>query len=602
MAHSVVRALVALVTLAVTAASAASQTTVIRTSDGNVSTITITQGGDAVIGGVTGGVVAGPTGPPTQGTGALPPRDGRVPVTGTGRVSGVVTAAESGRPIRRATVRLAGGGPALGMTTGSTDAEGRYEFTNVAAGRYTVIASRTGFVQTSYGQKRPNTQGLPVIVQEGAATVRVDIALPSAGVISGRVVDEYGEPVADAIVSAMRRQFISGERRLVTAGSTATTNDIGEFRLHSLAPGDYFVSTTLRNMLTGTTDRVGYAPTFYPSAGSADTAQALTVHAAETVSNAVVTLLPSRLSRVSGYVVGEDGRPVQVGSVMAMPRSGIQFANASGMVRPDGSFEVGGLADGDYTLRTMIGPIVFGAGAPPQGPPLQATAIVTVAGGDVSNVVLRPVRPVVISGRVTGDAATMAAIQPGTMQVLAARLSPMDVVGPSGPPARLREDFTFELTVYPGRVSLRGTGLNGTLIESVRWNGIDVTRGFDLADAVDGGGFELTMTNRTAKVAVTVADARGQAIPGCDVVIFTADEEWWGASMPGHNSAGRTSQEGRYEAPPLLPGTYYVIAIDGLESFQAGDPAFIASLRDRAQRISVAAGETANVQARIQEP
>jgi protocatechuate 3,4-dioxygenase beta subunit len=428
------------------------------------------------------------------------------------------------------------------------------------------------------------------------------MALPTAGVISGRVVDEYGEPVGDAIVSAMRRQFINGERRLVPAGSSATTNDIGEFRLHSLAPGEYFISTTQRNILAGNTDRTGYGPTFYPSSSSVDTAQAVSVHAAETLSNIVVTLSPSRLNRISGYVLGADGHPVRAGSVMAIPRSGIQFINSNGMIRPDGSFEVSGIADGDYTLRAMIGPLIMGAGGPGQAPPLQATAAVTVAGGDLSNVVLRPMQPVVISGRVTGDAATMAAIRPGTIQLAAARLSPMDVVGPSGPPARLRDDFTFELTVYPGRVSLRGLGLNGALIDSVRWNGIDVTRGFNLTDADNGGNFEISLTNQTAKLSVTVADANGQAVSDCDVVIFPADENWWGVSMPGHNSNGRTNQEGRFESAALLPGTYYVVAINGLETFEAGDPAFMAAARNRAQRITLAAGETANVQTRAQEP
>ena len=558
-------------------------------------------------GGVVGGVVSGGVGPlpapAPGGQNGLPPRDPRMPATGTGRVSGMVTAAESGRPLRRATVRLAGGVPGFGMRTGSTDADGRYEFTDLPAGRYNVTASRTGYVQTSYGQKRPNAPGLPVNVQDGAATVHVDMALATAGVITGRVVDEYGEPVGDVIVSAMRRQFMGGERRLVPGGSSATTNDIGEFRLHSLAPGDYFISASQRNMFPGTTDRIGYAPTFYPSTATVDMAQAVTVHAAETLSNIVVTLSPSRLNRISGYVLGSDGRPVQAGSVMAVPRGGVQFINSNGMIRPDGSFEIGGMADGEYTLRAMLGPMTVGPGAGPPGPPLQATATVSVTGGDLSNVVLRPVHPVAISGRVTGDPATLALIRPGTMQVLAARLSPMDIVGPATtPPARLRDDLSFELQVYPGRVSLRGSGLNGTLIESVRWNGSDVTRGFDLTEAVDGSGFEITMTSQAAKLAVTAADAKGQPMSNCDVVVFTTDDSWWGVSMPGHGSVGRSNEEGHYDSPPLLPGSYYVLAVNGLETFQASDPAFMDAMRSRAQRVTLAAGETASVQVKVTEP
>lgn len=604
MARLCLRVMVALVAFALNVARGEAQTTIVRSVDGGGGTVMV-QTVQSDGGGVVGGVVSGGVGPlpAPAGQNGLPPRDPRMPATGTGRVSGVVTAADTGRPLRRATVRLVGGTAGFGMRTGSTDADGRYEFTDLPAGRYNVTASRTGYVQTSFGQKRPNAPGLPVNVQDGAATVHVDMALALAGVITGRVVDEYGEPVADVIVAAMRRQFMGGERRLVPGGSSATTNDIGEFRLHSLAPGDYFISASQRNTFPGTTDRTGYAPTFYPSTAALEMAQAVSVHAAETLSNIVLTLAPSRLNRVSGYVLGNDGRPVQAGSVMAVPRGGIQFINSNGMIRPDGSFEIGGVADGEYTLRAMLGPMPMGPGGGPPGPPLQAIATVSVAGGDLSNVVLRPVQPIVISGRVTGDPTTLAIIRPGTMQVQAARLSPMDIVGPgTTSPARLRDDFTFELAVYPGRVSLRGGGLNGTLIESVRWNGRDVTRGFDLTEAVDGSGFEITMTDRTAKLAVTAADSKGQAVSDCDVVIFTADDSWWGVSMPGHGSAGRTGQEGRYESPPLLPGTYYVLAINGLETFQAGDPEFMESMRTRAQRVTLAAGESAAVQARVVEP
>ncbi len=561
------------------------------TGSGNAQEIT---GG--VIGGVTGGVTA-------SQLETLPPRDRAVQATGTGRVSGVVTAADTGRPLRRATVRLMaiGGMPAgpAGMRTGSTDADGRYELTELPAGRYQVVASRTGYVQMSYGQKRPFASGQPITVQDGTATVRVDIALPSAGVIAGRVLDELGEPMADVFVTAMRRQFMGAERRLVPVGAQSTTNDIGEFRLHGLAPGDYLVSASMRGAFNPTADRTGYANTFYPSATGPDQAQSVAVHAAETVSSVVIMLAPVRLNRVSGIVVDAEGQQVRAGGVTAMLRSGTAFMNSGAAIRPDGSFEISGLPDGEYTLRAMLGPIPMQQ--VPQQPPLQATAVVTLAGNDLSNIIVRPPRPVTLTGRVTGDPAALAVLNPGQMQVVAARLVMGDVVGPQAP-ARVGDDFTFALPVYPGRLSLRGMGLNGLLIESVRWNGTDVTHGFDLPEAVDGSGFEITMTNQTAKLAVLVANPTGTPFASADVLIFTDDDSWWGVNIPGHFSYGRTGQDGRFESTPLLPGRYYVAAIDGIQTFQAGDPEFLESIRARAQRISLAAGETKTTQVEVVEP
>src|SRR4029079_18654873 len=96
---------------------------------------------------------------------------------------------------------------------------------------------------------------------------RLDFALPRGGVITGRVLDEFGDPVSDVQVAALRPQTVGGSRRLVNMGRPGTTNDIGEFRLFGLPPGDYFVSATFRNQFgpfAESDDRSGYAPTYYP--------------------------------------------------------------------------------------------------------------------------------------------------------------------------------------------------------------------------------------------------------------------------------------------------------------------------------------------------
>ena len=105
-------------------------------------------------------------------------------------------------------------------------------------------------------------------VLDGQTVEKIDFSLPRGGVITGRILDEFGDPVADVQVGAMRSMYTGGARRLVPAGRMGTTNDIGEFRLASLPPGDYYVSATFRNFNVSpqqeTNDRGGYAPTYYP--------------------------------------------------------------------------------------------------------------------------------------------------------------------------------------------------------------------------------------------------------------------------------------------------------------------------------------------------
>ena len=109
-------------------------------------------------------------------------------------------------------------------------------------------ASKGSYVQLQYGQQRPFEPGKPVEVLEAQTVEKVDFALPHGGVITGRILDEFGEPLADTQVAAMRYQNMGGRRRLMPAGRPAMTNDIGEFRLFAIPPGQYYLSATLRNM------------------------------------------------------------------------------------------------------------------------------------------------------------------------------------------------------------------------------------------------------------------------------------------------------------------------------------------------------------------
>jgi len=157
--------------------------------------------------------------------------------TGSGRIRGRVTSIDNGSPVRRAQVRISG--PDIGSKAAMTDQDGRYEFRDLPAGRFNLSVSKSGFVPMQYGQSRPFEPGKPIELAEGQALDKANVSLPRGSVLSGRVVDEFGEPVADAVVMAMRMQYINGRRRLVNAGRSNQTNDLGQFRLYGLPPGDF---------------------------------------------------------------------------------------------------------------------------------------------------------------------------------------------------------------------------------------------------------------------------------------------------------------------------------------------------------------------------
>src|SRR6187549_3646910 len=165
--------------------------------------------------------------------------------TGTSRVRGRVVATDTGTALRRAQVRISG--PDIGTKTALTDAQGRYEFKDLQAGRFNVSVIKSGFVTMQFGQNRPYEPGRPIELADAQAMDKADIALPRGSVLAGRIVDEFGESVAEAEVSAMRMQFTNGKRRLMPSGRTGITNDLGQFRIYGLPPGEYYVSASLRN-------------------------------------------------------------------------------------------------------------------------------------------------------------------------------------------------------------------------------------------------------------------------------------------------------------------------------------------------------------------
>src|SRR5678815_4415616 len=124
----------------------------------------------------------------------------------------------------------------------------------------------------------------------------------------------------------LQRRFTQGQMRLVNSGRSATTNDIGEFRLYGLMPGKYYVSASARGAFggpPGTSEvRTGYAPTYYPGTPNATDAQPITVGLGETIGGVDVGLSSTRLATISGSAIDSKGGMVRRGSVNVTTREG----------------------------------------------------------------------------------------------------------------------------------------------------------------------------------------------------------------------------------------------------------------------------------------
>ena len=167
-------------------------------------------------------------------------------------------------------------------------------------------------------------------VADGQTIDKVDVSLPRAGVITGQVLDEFGEPVTGARVSAMRNRYVGGQRRMSPMGSGDVTDDIGQYRLHGLLPGEYFVSASMTTgLMSGQSeDRIGYAPTFFPGTSLQSEAQRVTVSVGQETQHTNIPLSPGRISTISGKAVSASGKPIFRGMLM------LGSLSARGALRP----------------------------------------------------------------------------------------------------------------------------------------------------------------------------------------------------------------------------------------------------------------------------
>ncbi len=162
------------------------------------------------------------------------------------------------------------------QTSTMTIKDGRFEFTDVVAGSYSLRASAEGYKKA-------------MVSRINAGEMDVEIALVPLPTISGQVLGSDGQPVASFHVNL--RQGIQGsDLTMLVSNSKIKVNDAeGRYKLTPMSAGSFYVEATAG----------GYAPSL---------SEAFVVAEAQNLTGINVTLKSG--GTIRGRLIGKDGSPI----------------------------------------------------------------------------------------------------------------------------------------------------------------------------------------------------------------------------------------------------------------------------------------------------
>jgi hypothetical protein len=530
------------------------------------------------------------------------------PVEATGAtIRGRIVAADTGQPLRRATVTIAE--PETNTSNNrnaTTDADGRYVITDIPSGKYKLSVMRSGYLPLRYGQRRPLETPRLLDITAGTSIEHADFALQRMAVISGTITDERGEPVAGVLVLVMRSVYLDGRRQLApqpsSAGFNVRTDDAGHYRVSALVPGSYDVMAMARDTWTvhkvGGDAVMGFAPTLFPGTTEATEARAVTVGYAEQKGGVDFALRPVSAVRVSGTAVDSHGQPLagrHVGLIHVLQGAGGGgggFAVADATVAADGTFVMPYVLPGEYKLQ---------ARGPSAGSDNEAAAqTITVGKANVDGISLKTSPGWSIAGQIATESGAAPAVSPSLARVVA---TVPDATNPRGGPpdgkTRINDDWTFAVTDLFGPARLRLHLPDGWMVRSVERDGRDVTDAtIDGKGGQDVASVRIIITNQVTVVTGRTTTATGTATSDGTVIIFAADaQQWRGNSRFVH--AIRPNDDGTWTITGLPAGEYLAVALDYVPEGMWNDPDYLATLRARAQRVGVGGTGSAPVVLRV---
>lgn len=537
---------------------------------------------------------------------AQSPSTGKAPAQAS--LEGKVAKEPAGEPLKKAIIELIGENQEEGGNyTATSDQDGHFKIVGIQPGRYRLFVERTGYIEVD--AKRRHSDGVALSLEAGQELKDQTLHMLAAAIITGRVMDEDGDPMANVDVTVLRRKFSSGSFKFEPTGSSQT-NDLGEYRIGGLMAGRYYISASpLPNFQsivhvpkspddseTAQPD-MAYVTTFYPNTADRSQASAIELHAGDDMP-LDFSLTRTHTARIRGSVAGLP--PGTKAVVMLRGRDSNAMYNAA-EVDPGGKFEILHVAPGSYSVTAMT---------LMTDPPQMARGTVEVTDTNVDGLRLVPLAGATVRGRVR-LAGSIAKVDASLLFVYLRRndgesessegvtFADEGTMVSSGM-GRVKADGTFELKnvppgVYEVDVSGDTKAMGDCFVESV------VAGTKDLADAglrVSGGtvSIDVTVSSGAGVVDGLVANDKNEPVAGA-VVVAVPEEKY--RKQQNRYGKATVDQRGHFTLRGLRPGGYTLFAWENVEVDDYFDPEYLKKFAGNEAALQIEKGQHQNTSLKV---
>jgi hypothetical protein len=438
--------------------------------------------------------------------------------------------------------------------------DGKFSIDGMKPGNYSVIARRNGWVQVP-AQDATAAASFLATLKQGEQLTGYTVEMLARALITGRVTDEFGDPVKGYQVQAT--QTLPNGRVRTMSGFT---DERGQYRMTG-APGQYRLKAELMqgNQNFGAMPEVRsdgsqpavYAVTWFPSAESEDRAWTVDVGAGRDSQGIDIHLLRTRSLTISGTVTGmlEKGDrpflylfPADAGAQTQFQK--VRNASAS----PDGKFSFTGVVPGSYRIMAQV----FGNNA------VRGQFVdVRVEGGDVTGLTLPLFAPEPLTGKleILNDGTAGATTERPVVVLEGVSQYEKAFGGATGTGEPDAQGAFHIAKVFPGRLRVRVEPLpENAYVKSVKLDGTEAAdHVVDLSRGVKNSSLRVVVSRKGATVEGSVVDEDGKPpqAPSLWVVLAMSPDEL-AFDSPGVKRAEGSS----FSFKGLRPGKYRLYALN----------------------------------------